>query len=497
MKRRPSAPTGAPTRWLSSGGLSIAIIAVIVVSSVAVLAFTQDDGAPSAEQATRDLFAAVQANDVLGVLEQLPPGERKEVKDGVVGVVNQLQKVGLLTSSELDPVAGPRVEVASLLLRTTNLSKDMDAVDVIGGTFTVTLPGGAGPLTPQAREDLERYAGLHLDAGGSSFVRDFSADPVRVVAIREGGGWHVSLAYTVAELVRSATRSEFPEMGTGPPSIGATTPAEVVTDLFDAYADADAERLVTLMYPDEARALYDYAPAFLPHARELADAAGNEHSYDVQLNDIKTVVEGEGSTRTVRVTGLDLELRDDLKKAHLTYDGRCLHLDHRIGDDGQPYEKWDRCDNDPPKSGDAAMPRENPVINAAIFGGGVDLPTFVVIERGGRWFLSPSRTVLESIAATLATVPADQIDRFTQRLADSVRAGAGDGLTGHPIVGDLPIDPENPPTDEDRSVAKQQGLVAACDALTTGDRAAEVAEACRQRLVATGRVDKSFLPDGS
>jgi hypothetical protein len=495
MKRRPSASTGAPTRWLSSGGLSIAIIAVIVISSVAVLAFTQDDGAPSAEQATLDLFAAVQANDVLGVLEQLPPGERKELKDGVISVANELQQVGLLTSGELHPVAGPRVEVASPLLRTTNLSKDMDAVDVVGGTITVTLPAGAGPLTPQARDDLERHAGLHLDAAGSSFTRDFSADPLRVVAIREGGGWHVSLAYTVAEMVRSSARAEFPEMGTGPPSIGATTPAEVVTDLFNGYADADAERLVTLMYPDEARALYDYAPAFLPQAKALADAAAVGHTYDVQLNDLKTVVEGEGSTRMVRVTAFDLELRDELKKAHLTYDGRCLHLDHRIGDDGQPYEKWDACDNDPPKSGDAVMPRENPVINAAIFGGGVDLPTFVVIERGGRWFLSPTRTVLESIASTLASLPADQLDRFAARLADSVRAGAGAGLTGTPIVGELPIDPANPPTDEERSVARQVALVAACESLTTGARAAEVTAACQHRLVETGRVDKSFLPD--
>jgi hypothetical protein len=356
------------------------------------------------------------------------------------------------------------------------------------------LPPGDPPLTEQARRDLETYADLTVDPAGMSLTRDFSTEPLRVVAIREGGGWHVSLAYSVAELVRSASGAEFPEMGKGPPSIGANAPEEVVSDLFNAYANADSERLVTLMHPDESRALYDYAPSFQPHLHELAMIAAERGTYDVQLNDLETEVEGAGSMRTVRVRSFDLEIHDELKKAHLTFDGRCLHLDHRIGDDAEPYEKWDRCDNDLPKPGDAAMPLENPVVNLSIFGGGVDLPTFVVVERGGRWFLSPARTVLDSIVSTLRGRSPEAVDAFARRFADSVRAAAGEGLSGNPVESTEPLDPELPADDPERVAAKAKALRDGCAALTDGPQAAEVNAACLQRLIETGRLDPATLP---
>jgi len=475
--------------------LAIAIVGIILASTVVVLAFTDDDGAPDAEAATRDLLAAVQANDLLGVLELLPPGERKVLRDGAPSLATQLQQVGLLTSSDLRHVEGPTTEVSGLLLRTTGLAKDMDAVDLIGGTIVFRLPAGGAPLTDHARRDLETYGDVQVDPAGVTVTRDLAAHPMRVVAIREGGGWHVSVAYSVAEWIRSSAGAEFPTMGKGPPSIGAKTPDEVVVDLLNAYANGDAERVVTVMYPNETRALYDYAPAFLPGAKERAAKAAANGTYDVQLNDVETVVEGTGSTRTVRVTSFDIEIRDELKKAHLTYDGRCLHLDHRIGENSEPYEKWDSCNNDLPKPGDPTMPRENPVLALSIFGGGVDLPAFVVVERGGRWFLSPAQTLLDSVVSTLRGQSTDAVDAFAQRLADSLRARGGDGLTGAPIEGPPPSEGSEPPDDDALALAKTLALVDACGRLNDGPRAGEVEDACLRQLVESGRIDSSFVPN--
>lgn len=48
-------------------------------------------------------------------------------------------------------------------------------------------------LADKARTILDRN-GVTVDAQASTYRRDFATDPLRVVAIHEGGGWHVSLA---------------------------------------------------------------------------------------------------------------------------------------------------------------------------------------------------------------------------------------------------------------------------------------------------------------
>jgi hypothetical protein len=297
----------------------------------------------------------------------------------------------------------------------------------------------------------------------------------------------VSLAYSVADAMRTAAGADLPEMGKGPPSLGADTPDTAVTDLVDAYANGDPERIITLMYPDEARSLYDYAPAFLPRAKDDAKAADANKTYDVQLNHVTTDVSGSGSTRSVRITSFDVDIRDELKKTHLTFDGRCLHVDRRINDADTPYFSQDVCDGDQPPT--KPMDGGNPITALAIFGGGVDLPTFTVVERNGRWFISPARTLLDSTVSTLEGMnEATAVDAFASRLAASWKAGAGDGLSGQPI--EPPPTPDGQPrSDADQKHAEAQALVDACGDLTTGPQADQVKDACVKRLLDTKRID--------
>jgi hypothetical protein len=476
---------------LTAPVLAIIVGLAVLVPTVIVLAFTRDDGAATSAEAAQQMIAAIEANDGLAVLEQLPPGERRALSAGAAQLGTELQKVGLLTTSDLGHLDGPVLQTDDLRISTTELSKDMDAVDLVGGTVTVHVPPGDGPLTDHARQLLQDDAKLTLDPNGQTASRDLAKDPIRLIAIREGGGWHVSLAYSVADALRSASGESFPKMGQGPPAIGADSADAAVHDLAKAYADADVERLVTLMYPDEARSLYDYAPVFLPRAKDLAKRAAEQGTYDVQLNSLTTDVSGSGTERQVRVTGFDIDIRDELQKTHLTYDGRCLHLDHRINDRDKPFASSSRCDGDTATPDDAT---DDSVAQLAIFGGGADLPTFTVVERNGRWFISPAKTFLASAAATLEGADAAGVDAFASRLAASWNAGIGNGVSGVPL--DPPPTPpgQDPPSTAEYAAAKARLLAEGCARLTTGPDAAAVTAACRQRLIDTKRVDPADLP---
>lgn len=483
------APGRRPARWLA-----VALVVLIVAMTLTFLAFTRDDGQTSPEGAAQAMVDAVQSGDLLAMYEQLPPGERTALKDSSIDLGAQLQRLGLLAPFDPRDVTGGDLQFRDLTWKTEELGKDVTAVDVVGGTFTAALPAGAAPpLTDHARSLLTK-AGVTVDPGATTFSRDFAAEPLRVVAIREGGGWHISLAYTVAELLRQQAGVEKPEMGKGPPAIGADSPADAVRDFFRAYADGDPERVLTLLYPEEARAAYDYAPLFLPEAKDAAKLADEAKTFDVQLNQFKADASGSGPVRTVRVASYDVDIRDEIKKVHQVYDGRCLHTDMRITDDGAPFHTGDTCDGDW-GSEDGQRRRDNPIANLAIFGGGVDMPTFVIIERNGRWFISPTRTVLDSLTATLRDVPADKLDVFADRLIASWKAGAGDGFSGTPLDGPpLPDDA----SDADRRTAKVSALIDACAALSPAAEAAEPLDstvlACIQRLVDTEQVLVTELP---
>jgi ADP-ribose pyrophosphatase YjhB (NUDIX family) len=485
------APSGQPGRsWLTATTVAVLVTAIVVASAVGVLAFTGDDGAESPDLAARSVLDAVRRNDLVGIVELLPPGERRALRDPVAELAAHLQTLRLV--GRLDPSRVPGLAFAfdDLQLRTTSLGEDVQAVDIVGGSMRAEWMGGGQPLSDHARQILAREWGITIDQVEAVYTRDFARDDLRLVAVKEGGGWHVSLAYTVAEAIRQDRGAALPEMGGGPAATGADHPDQAATDLVRAYADGHPERLVTLLYPNEARSLYDYSSTFLPKAVEAARRAEADDLYDVQLNKLETVVEGKGAERRVRITALDIDIRDELHKQHLWWADGCFHTDQRINDDDEPYAKSDSCSRDRPRPGDATAPRDNPVSALAVFGGGSDLPTFTVIERNGRWFVSPVHTLADSLVESARLMQPDDLDGFAERWADTWDAGAGGGLSGEPIrptAREVAADPT-------KAAVRGKALADRCAQLTTGVDSEAVTTACLKRLVTNGKVKIEDLP---
>lgn len=438
----------------------IAVVAVIIVTVGLCLGLTRDDGADTPEQALHGLVDAIESGDVVAVLDALPPAERRALADELPELAEHLVALGLIRSGGDGP-ALPALTIDGLRVSTTTFAEDVAAVDLIGGTLTVDLGDEDGGLLTDAGRVLLRggeAAGDSTDpAEQVERTRDLAQEPIRLIAIREGGGWHISVAYSIVDALVSREGFAVPAIGSGPFAFGAATAEDAVTDFVRAYADGYLDRLISLLAADEARSLYDYAPLILPGTSQLVEDLMLMGAYDVQLNAIETSVAGSGDTRTVTVTGLDLDIRDQVHKVRVVLKDRCLHVDERIDDDDQPYASYSICAGEWDDPDAVNRPLENPIGNAAVFGGGAELPTFTVIERNGRWFISPIRSLLDATIGTLDQLNPDQQRAFLERLVRSARAGVGDGLIGEPLSPDLT--PE----------ARASVLIARCDALVPDD----------------------------
>ena len=112
------------------GGL-LAVIGGVVFAAL----FLAGERAGSPEEAVERLFAAVSDEDVLGVLEALPPSERDALSGNLSQIVEELKRLEVLArDADLGRVAGLDLAFEHLELSSTSLGDDVSVVRVDGGT---------------------------------------------------------------------------------------------------------------------------------------------------------------------------------------------------------------------------------------------------------------------------------------------------------------------------------------------------------------------------
>jgi hypothetical protein len=445
----------------------VAVLALVAGTTFALGSLTRPDGADSPEAAVRVLFDALDREDALGVLTALAPSERDVIRQPVLDVVAELQRVGVLDGFPLDQVPGADVHVADLTTTARPLgdNTDLAVVDVTGGTISARLDAASAPLGAVLRDLLAASGappGTTPPAAGTAALADAH---LHLVTLREGGGWHVSLAYTIAEGIRGGNGAPV-VLGGGPAPVGSDTPDGAVRDLVTAAADLDAARVVTLLAPDESRAVYDYSPLFLPALRRSADEAGGDAR--PTIGHLDTRVEGDGDTRRVIVTAFDAEIvgtersmsasaaapatatpgtpfvgattTETRVTTRLVWDGTCLKVTYTYeGGGGGRDHDTEQCPGRPPAAG-SGFPLFSGLSSAF---GSLTVPPVVVVERGGRWYVSPVRTVLDGMVTTLRRLTPGDVqgwvkalagdqERTTHRSGETLPAMPGGGYPGAP-----------------------------------------------------------------
>jgi hypothetical protein len=357
-------------------------VLAIGVTAVSVLA-TGQGGAATPEAAVVEFFEATGSGDPGAVLTALPPSERSVLEPVLPELVDALA-LG-------DPFAG-----SSLVLDDPELSIELwveapdpgvvergDKIPDPEVAF-VTVDGGRLTFDPgstmvPAGERIAEQFGLTEQRDGT-WTRDLAGDPLELAVLDEGGGWHVSLAYTASEVWRAERGDPLPDTRERAAAPGAGTAAGVVEQLVDAWARGDDRAAAELVMPLDGRALYDYWP--LAADFDLPGEGG-------EARRLVTRVEGTGLERRVVVDEIDVVL------------GRATGPEEfSLGAGGAPA--CGPAPNDPD-----VVARHLVELGADPFGAGSWCApmSYSVVEREGRWYLSPVRTVLEGAVASLRSDP--------------------------------------------------------------------------------------------
>ena len=373
-------------------GLWLGVVALLGagIFGIAYLA-ADDEGSP--EEAVRRLLRAVADEDILGVLEALPPSEREPLQDELPRVAEELQRLEILSGDfELEEVSGVDLRFEDVTMQAREVGEGVSAVRFTGGTASYRVEPRELPLGDFISEFADLPA--EVQSGSDTIVSDDDAG-TEIVTILEDGRWYVSVYYSIAEAAREDAGAPVPEFGQGIEADGEESPEKAVEAMARAALALDVERAIALVDPEEGRALHDYAPLFIDDAKEAAASV----DFSAQLTSIDLSSEPAGDGRAVVAIekfAVDFDTADGA--GSVAFDGECVSL---TGPD-IPEEAGRVCPED------AELP---PGLGAAVS----DLPTtgVVVVERGGEWYLSPTRTVLEALVGALEAVDGEDLENLS------------------------------------------------------------------------------------
>jgi hypothetical protein len=374
-------------------GVSIAAVA----GGTVFAAQSVDDGANSPEAAVTRLVDALEDSDVIGVLEALPPSERRLLREPLLDVQAELTRLGVLGEG-LDPddVAGAAIRVdGDLDLRTEPLAEDVVAVHVESGA-RFTFDPRSFPFGDEGAELL----GLEDPQPTDVDLRRALEDELVVVAVEEDGGWHASLGYTLAETMRRSdeTPSAFPDPGQAIPAVGGVSPEAAAEHFLRATLRRDIRRMVGLLDPEEGEVLHAYGPLLLGVVEELPVPA------EVQLTDLRTTVTGDGRARRVVIDHVTASLppAEGEPMSSIEIDGRCLRSEYIYP--GLEPQRGDSCDER--------------AVDDIFALGPFDL-VYEVVDRGGQWFVRPVTTIATSIVDELRRLEAGEV-QSSEQVGDAV-----------------------------------------------------------------------------
>ena len=426
----------------------LSVTAVLAASTFAIIALSRPDGAGSPEEAVQNLFAALEQEDAIGVMEALPPNERAVLVEPMVATVSELQRVGLLDSFTRDDVPGADIEVTGLTLASTNLGEGITSVRVTGGAITGTVVPDEVPIGSRLRELIEGERGEPVQIESATETESLADAELELVTVEEDGGWHVSLFYTIAEQARGGD-TPLPQFGAGLTPIGADSPEDAARQLIQAGVDLDVERAIGYLPPDEMRVLYDYGPLFVDEAREDADEARAD-GFTSALDRLDVHSEGDGDVRRVTIDHLDAVFADDEESARITHDGSCtaiestgpdytgtfveLDEDGGIGGSGggrtEPTgtstTRVESCadgtrtvtiDGEETDQDEYGYPSGYGVSGLFLGSGQTSLSEgLTVVERDGRWYVSPVRSVFDSLLSGLGGLDSTGVEELVESL---------------------------------------------------------------------------------
>lgn len=390
----------APVKRSPSQRIAIAIGAAVVVLAATFAAVSLaggDENGPT--DPVRAMLVAAEHNDVLGILEQLDPGERDAVRGPLQELAGELNRLGVLDHASLSNLTGYELKVSDLALDATEVRDGLQTVKVSAGKTAYTIDPSKLPLGRFVR-DLAGD-GLNEKSSGTGDLKQGEGDPP-IAVVKRGNRWYVSVGYSAAESARRDAKKSIADLGSGVPAVGADSPEQAVRDLITAATKLDVRRLVELLPPDELGAVHDYANLFIAAAEN--GAAGARDSFSITMPTLDLAADTTGDQSMVTITAL--ELSGSSGGTTFSFKDGCLDVS---GDSPQHL-----CPGQNIVQGLQALP-------LSLFGD-VQPPQFsfagkhakvgiVATRVDGKWYVSPTRTLLTDVVAAMKLVEPSDLDK--------------------------------------------------------------------------------------
>jgi len=381
----PTAGRRPNRRRLAAAGAAVAVLAGGLAS---VRLLRSPTGASSSAQAAVEHFIhSLEQRDLLGAVETFPKIDRELIAEAVS--LSAKQRFSAMKDIDLHAVPGYTLTVTGLQTTTEPVTDNIAVVTFVAGHYSAS----ADLREIYRRAKLDSIADqLPTEMLTPSGEGDLSAldQPIQLAAIRDGEGWHVSIPYTVAELVRRKAELRVPDPAERIPANGAGSPEEAARAMADALTASDWRRTVELLPNDEGAVLHDYG------ALIAEKWLGDEKPW-AKLTALETHTKTSGKQAVVVVDKLSVELLDSQSDglrsfaAERTSSG-CFRVTWVVDSD---THKTDGCVDDFIKiiPADSGLPSDlitefKRQARSLFDGGG-----FVTVQRDGRWFIRPYHTL--------------------------------------------------------------------------------------------------------
>lgn len=444
----PSTPAAPKRRGAKA---ALAVLGVLGIGAGAAFAVTQLTGGEKAntpEEAVETFYRSVERGDFIGLAKTLAPGERDVMLDSMVPLVNELSRLEILQKDfNLEKVSGYKATLSNYKAKSTVLRPDLAAVTITGGKLNASFNPKDLPFGDFLRDQFGKQID-EAEATSSTSSLELGSDDSPIIVQKIGKRWYLSANYSVAEAARNENDAPFavPAKGAGVPAKGASTPEGAVSGMLQAAADLDVRRVIELLPPDEFAALHDYAAEFIPDAeRQLADI---RKQYSFKLQPVLRATKLADDRSLVQITDLPMTFTATVneQKINVSYANRAAiaSFTSAEGEDLRAEYK-DNCLNlvlDGEKKqgcgrdGLAKLftdltgtPIDFESLPATT--GGINGPCaterkaevgFTVIKRGGLWYVSPTRTMFDTMTATMKTLDRSTLDclvKETKKVIDS------------------------------------------------------------------------------
>ena len=427
-------PSGQPQRVVSGDGgrkalLAVAMVLALLAGGFAIvnLSAGSQTGATTPEGAVEQLFDSIDDEDLIGVLEVLDPGERDLMVPFVRRLASELARLEITSDMDLENVPGLDLEVEGLQLGSQELADGIAEVTITGGVIRFATEPEAVPVG-EVLQDIVEANGGRIEVPRQQDQAPLGGEGMFLVATENGGRWHLSLAFTIAEYARRDAGHELPDLTAGVTPQGAASAEDAVREFVDAATALDLERMISLLPPDEMRALQAYAPLFLEEAQEDADEFRYDEDFDVTVDNLELDTTPVGNSTRVVPTAGTFTMDGDDGETTVSYADGCIEVSGAMAPDFvDEFGESEVCSDELAATSTESMDEDDEAELRALgelFAGFE--PGVMVVEREGKFYVDPLRTVGDLAFQAFEGIEAEDLQEggilyrlFTGELFDS------------------------------------------------------------------------------